>query len=57
MKKIPEFECNTMNDKSKSIKKGVMKLMSLTSIMVLMQIMSFLGTYAAIYGGVSMIKN
>jgi len=57
MKKVPEFECNTMNDKSKSIKKGLMKWMSLTLMMVLMQFMSFLGTYAAIYGGVNIIKN
>lgn len=52
----PKFECDDMK-KIKPSKQTISKLMSLAAMATLMQIMSFLGTYAAIYGGVNIIKN
>ncbi|TXT65731.1 MAG: hypothetical protein BAJALOKI3v1_70033 [Promethearchaeota archaeon] len=54
--KVGGYECKDIK-KVEPSQQTIIKFMSLMAIATLMQIMSFLGTYAAIYGGVSIIKN
>jgi len=54
---VGEYQCKDLNTASESSKKVAGKLLGMIGLGMLMQIMSFLGSYAAVFAGVTIIKN